>query len=251
MKRKLSALALLVAGLMLAACSEQTGVPESTAQHGSQSVMETTETHREIPAETASKEEKGVPDSIVKGSDSFADFESYYRVDHCDIAHNVDTVSHTDDVTVTLSQESEYAVTTAVYTLRYQYYKSDDIWELVEESDGSYSTALKAESFITEEGWSGWHANTEYVGYFNNEFYYTIYVKDIDFENSSITMIYDFEFSNDNFDDLVQSTPVTLNLRPFGGTAYIVSIDVEGKNTPYLDGSLSFLLDQNGLSDFN
>lgn len=221
MKRTLyAALALIIIGLMLTACN-------------------------------GSSEQKGVPDSMVMNSEAYMDFAEMYSVDHCEITHNVDNEIHTDIVTLSMSSDGEYATVSCVYTLSYQYYQSDDLWVLIESGDGSYSTELIPEKFINNSGWSGWHKNTESVGYFNNEFYYTIYIKDIDLENATITMIYDFSFSNNNFDDLTQSTPVTLELDKFGGTAYIVRIDVEGLNTPFLDGSINFILDEEGLSEFN
>lgn len=250
MKHKMSFLGVVLLLLTFTGCAGRGNGNENTAQQTIASTTVTTIPVQIEVTEPVSNELNGVPEILVLASESCNEYLSDYRVDDYCITHNVDTVLHTDEVTIMLTQRGMYTDTTAVYTLLYQYYKSDDIWELMSYSDGYYSTLLKEESFITDAGWYGKHNNTSSIGYFNNEFYYMIYIDDIDMENMNISLRYEIEFTNENFESLTQTSPVTLPLEHFFGTSYAVRIDVEDLNTPF-DSCIKFRLDENGFYEDN
>ena len=250
MRRKYIIPLVIFVFLTLTACSEQGSGYGHDGHTLNESTQETTIPAQLTETEAVSDEVMGVPEILVLASEPFNEYLSAYRPDNYNITHNVNLDLHTDDVTLTLTQKSLYTELTAVYTLTYQYYKSDDIWELISYSEGSYSTVLKTENFIKEAGWYGKHTNSSTIGYFNNEFYYMIYIDDIDIENMYITLRYEIEFTNENFENISQTTPVMLPLEQFFGTSYAVRIDVEGMNTPF-DKCIKFRLDENGFYEDN
>ena len=196
------------------------------------------------------REKAGVPDSQVICSDAFINFQEDNPYPEYQIEHNVDTETHTDYVMLSINSQGDYLRLSCVYYLTYQYYKSDDMWVLTDCSNGSYQKQLNVETFTRESGWSGHHENTDFIGYFQNEFDYTVFILNIDQENETITIRYEIDFTNEIYDDLVETTPVTLKLRDFSSTEFLVNIKEEGKSIPWENG-IKFVLDEDGFEESN
>lgn len=197
------------------------------------------------------READGVPENQVRSSDVFVDFEMDYSVTDYRIFHDVDIDTHMDHVTLLLSSEQGFAAISREVSLMYQYYKSDDMWILVDYYIVYEETSLNADAFVRDTGWSGTHSNSSIIAYYQNAFVYNIHIEELDLENSTITVSYEIDFDNELFDDLIQTTPVTMELdQGFGGSAYILQIDEEGKELPWEEG-ITFFLSNDGLTENN
>ena len=115
------------------------------------------------------------------------------------ISHNIDRKTHIDTATVVVTTKSEYGTHTRTLTMYYQYYKSDDLWELSNVEDVSCHFDVNPESFI------GTWADTE-TGYYTNdtkELYLNIY----DFDGRTANACF-LEFSdrgsNELFRDIME-----------------------------------------------
>lgn len=197
------------------------------------------------------RKEEGVPENQVRSSDAFVDFEMDYSVTDYRIFHDVDMDTHMDHVTLLLSSEQVFAAISREVSLMYQYYKSDDMWILVDYYIEHEETRLNADAFVTNPEWSGAHSNSSIVAYYQNAFVYNIHIKELNLEDSTITISYEIEFDNELFDDLIQTTPVTMELdQGFGGSVYILRIDEAGKELPWEEG-ITFYLSNDGLTENN
>lgn len=108
-----------------------------------------------------------------------------------DISHNYDKDTHTDDVTVVLRTEQEYGIYEYTGYLKYQYYSSDDLWELVYE-DSSNKTYWNEEKLKTT-----WYGDNWWVEIHN-----------VDNENEKFTCSYQIDYLSDyyyNYGELIGS----------------------------------------------
>lgn len=182
-------------------------------------------------------ESQGVPDAVVLDCERYHDFVYDYDDVEYEITHNVNPDTHVDDVTLTLSAQTGYATVKCITNYKYQYYKSDDMWTLVESSRSVYSTTLDTARFVSESPWKGTHNNTDSIAYFNNEFTYEVYIDEIDVAGGYITLRYNFNFTNDLWDDVVQNSQITLPLQEvLYGAAFRVEIDLSDLYTPFESG---------------
>lgn len=197
------------------------------------------------------READGVPENQVRSSDVFVEFEMDYSVTDYQIFHDVDMDTHLDHVTLLLSSEQGFEAIRREVSLVYQYYKSDDMWILVDYYTVHEETGLNADAFIRDTGWAGMHSNSSTIAYYQNAFAYNLHIKELDLEDSTITVSYEIDFDNELFDDLIQTTPVTMELEQgFGGSVYILRIDEAGKELPWEKG-VTFYLSNDGLTENN
>ena len=174
--KKISIIILLSILLMLAACSQESTQLQSPSQSATQ----------------MSSELKGVPESVVLRNITYSMNEC---INH-KIIHNVDTEAHTDNVEVTLYFEYPFATKTAYISYLYQYNKSSDLWELLQESEAEVEIMINESAYVNGSPWVG-----TIEGYLDCS--YTISFLEIDTSEMLAKIEYEIYFENDEIPDLI------------------------------------------------
>ncbi len=134
---------------------------------------------------------KAVPDIVVY--EYFSDYIDMDIEDIVNITHNYNSEVHIDNVTVDIRIEHEYGVQERTYILHYQYYSSNDLWELLDEKSTN-RTYWDEEKL--EDTWTGENENI----------LWQVDIIDLDFINQKVTLSYSVRFlgrSYNNYGDVV------------------------------------------------
>lgn len=144
-------------------------------------------------------EPSGVPDSVILRNVSLPENTTY------EIVHNYDASSHIDDALLMIHFNSAFGSETETYSYAYQYNRSTDLWELLDESNGqkTCSISFDKEAYLTKSPFTG--STNDY-----HNCTYSISVLDIDIENMNATIRYSLHFSRDSIQDLNSSATVEL-----------------------------------------
>lgn len=146
-----------------------------------------------------------------------------------DISHNYNSDTHTDNVIVVINTKYEYGVHESTSSLEYQYYASDDLWELLDENETSkiYWDEKKLETtWQGEDDFSDWH----------------IEIHDVDSETGTFTCSYEINYYSGyyyNYKDFI-GTLSGYNETHSNGQAFIRKDDSEGqRRVCFIDLSLT------------
>ena len=152
------------------------------------------------------------------------------------ISHDIDRNTHTDAATVIVTTKSKYGTHTRTLIMYYQYYKSDDLWELVNIDDVSCHFDVNPESFI------GTWADTETDNYTNRtkELYLNIY----DFDGHTANACF-LEFSDRGSKELFRDI-MTIEYCEYENAAYLCfadepQIELGICGVTYLSDEMSFI----------
>ena len=124
------------------------------------------------------KVDKEVPESIIY---EYFSNELIENVRIADIKHNYNSDTHIDTIIVTTKEEYEYGSVDSIYYLEYQYYSSDDLWELL--SDDNTKEVHWNEKKL-EKLWTGE----------NKDFSWQVHISDFDFVNKKVTLSYNIRY---------------------------------------------------------
>lgn len=148
----------------------------------------------EIPS---SPEKKGVSEGQVHADllsegiylESIADDVTYK------ISHNVDSDTHTDTATVTMKMFSSFGTQTQVLAMQYQYYKSDDLWEMVTYDEVSCHFEANANAFL------GYWSITESDSFNIDKWEYVLRIYEFDGTDADVELI---KYTKDNIEHIYE-----------------------------------------------
>lgn len=99
------------------------------------------------------------------------------------VNHNYNSDTHIDSVTVITNEAYEYGTVDSTYFLEYQYYVSDDLWELMGESK---TNEIHWDEEKLENGWTGEDKDDNSL--------WQVDIIDFDFINQKVTLSYSIRY---------------------------------------------------------
>lgn len=183
MRRIIAGLMVVLTVLSLCGCGNTDAPPKGSGEEGTPQVSDRPAASSEQPTETESQT-PSVPESLfMKYVDD--QLQNYERDHVClssdyTITREADESVHQEAVIIDVTMVYEYFTIMRETSVAYQYYSSDDVWQVIQEPH--WSTVY--EEMHWDKMLGTWIGSSEYLQY-------TINIKDIDLENMTFTFSYD------------------------------------------------------------
>lgn len=138
-----------------------------------------------------------VPDSIIENevAEILSDANDVFAIRNISdisydwtVEHNPDKDTHTDEVYINFELAGQYGKETHRITAVYQYYKENDLWEIVERS----------KSVVTEMAWGISKVEGQIFDGIDNDYTWVVVLDDVDVPGKTARVNYSIAHTNDD-----------------------------------------------------